>query len=439
MKFYLEKRILTAFVVVMLVLTSLGYLSFVNSKEFAKTSALVSNTNEVLFHLQQSQSVAFEMEMLILKYIISGDTSFVNLYVKQAMAGSDHVKKIDALTLNDSVQQVNLDTLRSLGRRKINYNKLVIQQRKISAEAAQKLIPSARNAQIQNKIIATIERMKKNETDLMDSRIEQSEISYKKFNATLSVLLVFVIVLLCLVMFTMNKNLYARTLAERRTQQINKELEAFTYSVSHDLRAPLRSIDGYAKVLLEDYGNNLDAEGHQVLKIIMNNAKKMGKLIDDLLEFSRINRKEISKGIVDMQSLVQNIINEYPADIQSKIKVANLHTVKGDFSMLQQVWVNLINNAIKYSSKKPDASIEINSVKGADTITYTVKDNGVGFDMQYVHKLFGVFQRLHKSKDFEGTGVGLALVQRIIQKHDGRVWAEAAVGKGATFYFSLPA
>ncbi|MCZ8216586.1 MAG: CHASE3 domain-containing protein, partial [Cyclobacteriaceae bacterium] len=203
MKFYLEKRILTAFVVVMLVLTSLGYLSFVNSKEFAKTSALVSNTNEVLFHLQQSQSVAFEMEMLILKYIISGDTSFVNLYVKQAMAGSDHVKKIDALTLNDSVQQVNLDTLRSLGRRKINYNKLVIQQRKISAEAAQKLIPSARNAQIQNKIIATIESMKKNETDLMDSRIEQSEISYKKFNTTLSVLLIFVIVILCLVMFTM--------------------------------------------------------------------------------------------------------------------------------------------------------------------------------------------------------------------------------------------
>lgn len=423
----------------MLILTSLGYLSFTNSREFAKTSEMVSNTNELLFHLQQSQSVAFEMEMLILKYIISGDTSFLRPYVKQAMEGSNHIKKIQALILDNKEQQINLDTLLQLGRRKVSYNKLVIQQRKISAEAAQGMIPSEKNAQLQNAIITTLERMKKIENDLMTSRIEQAEKSQQKFNVTLSFLLVFVVLLLSTVLFTLNNSLYARTLAENRTQQVNKELEAFSYSISHDLRAPLRSIDGYAKILFEDYGDKLNADGQQVLAVIMNNAKRMGRLIDDLLEFSRIGRKDISKGVVDMQSLVQNIIQEFSSNIQSKIKVGELHAIKGDYNMLQQVWINLIDNAIKYSSKNQNAAITISAAKENSSIVYQISDNGAGFDMQYVHKLFGVFQRLHKTKDFEGTGVGLALVQRIIQKHGGRVWAEAAVNKGATFYFSLPA
>ncbi len=423
----------------MLVLTGLGYFSFTNSKEFAETSEMVSNTNELLFHLQQSQSVAFEMEMLILKYIISGDTSFLRPYVKQAMEGSNHIKKIQTLIVNNKEQQINLDTLLKLGRRKVNYNKLVIQQRKISAEAAQKMIPSEKNARIQNTIISTLERMKKIENDLMTSRIEQAEKSQQKFNATLSFLLVFVVLLLCTVLYTLNKSLYARTVAEIKTQQVNKELEAFSYSISHDLRAPLRSIDGYAKILFEDYGDKLSADGRQVLLVIMNNAKRMGRLIDDLLEFSRIGRKDISKGVVDMQSLVQNIMLELPADIQSRIEVGTLPTARGDYNMLQQVWINLIDNAIKYSSKNQNAAVTISAVKENNHIVYQISDNGAGFDMQYVHKLFGVFQRLHKTKDFEGTGVGLALVQRIIQKHDGRVWAEGSVNKGATFYFSLPA
>lgn len=425
--------------IVILILGSLGYLSFINSRDFAKTSAQVSHTNEVLFHLEQSQSVAFEMEMLLLKYIISGDTNFVRLYVKQAMEGSNHIKKIQSLTSDNAQQQLNLDTLRSLGRRKVNYNKIVIQQRKISAAAAQKMIPSEKNAKIHNAITAALEHMKKIESDLINSRIEEAEKSQLKFNTTLSVLLGFVMLLLAVVLFTINKNLYARTLAEKRTQQVNKELEAFTYSVSHDLRAPLRSIDGYAKVLYEDYGNKLNEDAHEVLKVIMNNAKKMGKLIDDLLEFSRMGRKELTKSVIDMNKLVQNIVQELPNEVQRKITFKDLHAARGDYYLLQQVWINLINNAIKYSSKNHDALIEIVSLKEKGSTIYQVKDNGVGFDMQYVHKLFGVFQRLHKSKDFEGTGVGLALVQRIIQKHDGRVWAESAVNKGATFYFSLPA
>lgn len=227
-------------------------------------------------------------------------------------------------------------------------------------------------------------------------------------------------------------------MAVQQTQQLNKELEAFTYSVSHDLRAPLRSVDGYSKVLLEDYGANLDEEGQRTIKVIIGNAKKMGQLIDDLLEFSRIGKKEIIKSSLNMQTLIETALKEQERTGNVEIKLGDLISARGDQSMIYQVWLNLISNAVKYSKKVDRPIIEFQSFKKDDHVVYSITDNGVGFDMQYAHKLFGVFQRLHKAKDFEGTGVGLALVQRIIQKHNGHVWAKAEINKGATFYFSLP-
>jgi len=228
-----------------------------------------------------------------------------------------------------------------------------------------------------------------------------------------------------------------------RTEQLeaaNKELEAFTYSVSHDLRAPLRIIDGYANILVDDYIVKLDSEGNRILGIIMNNARRMGELIDDLLNLSRLGRKELSMQKVDMLELVKPVIaellslNAHPPDI----KTGQLEPAECDASLIRQVWGNLIANAIKYSGTREHPVIEINCYTTETEVAYFVKDNGVGFDMQYAHKLFGVFQRLHKVSEFEGTGVGLALVQRIVTKHGGRVWAEAETDKGATFYFSLP-
>jgi signal transduction histidine kinase len=224
-------------------------------------------------------------------------------------------------------------------------------------------------------------------------------------------------------------------------ESVNKELESFSYSVSHDLRAPLRSIMGYAKILEEDFQDKLDSNGKKALETIQQNASRMNNLIDDLLEFSKQGRKPLSKSLVDVGELVSKTISDISSGVShnAKIEVGELHPVYADHSLLTQVWINLVSNAIKYSSKKDEPYIEIGSQKSGKEIIYFIRDNGWGFDMTYVDKLFNVFQRLHKPTDFEGTGIGLALVQRIINRHDGRVWAEGKLQEGATFYFSLPA
>jgi light-regulated signal transduction histidine kinase (bacteriophytochrome) len=220
----------------------------------------------------------------------------------------------------------------------------------------------------------------------------------------------------------------------------NKELEAFTYSVSHDLRAPLRSIDGYTKILFEDYYEKLDEQGKHSMDVVMRNARKMTQLIDDLLDFSCYSKSEIRKMTTDLHTMVEDILREQKDQYAGKPMEITLKELKPafcDMSMIRQVWRNLISNAFKYSSKKDVIRLEIGSFSENGTEVYYVKDHGVGFDMQYAGKLFGVFQRLHKIDQFEGTGVGLAIVQRILSRHGGKVWAEAKVNEGAAFYFSM--
>jgi two-component system sensor kinase len=222
----------------------------------------------------------------------------------------------------------------------------------------------------------------------------------------------------------------------------NKELEAFSYSVSHDLRAPLRAIDGFSRVLLEDYIDKLDDEGKRYLNIIGSNTKKMGQLIDDLLLFSRLGRQEIRRSDINMEKLVKTVFEELKLAVPERklqFTINALIPAQGDQAMIRQVFVNLLSNAVKFTRPKETAVIEVDGRSEGDENIYAIRDNGVGFDMKYVNKLFGVFQRLHSSEEFEGTGVGLAIVQRIIHRHGGRVWGEGKVGEGATFYFSLPA
>ena len=221
----------------------------------------------------------------------------------------------------------------------------------------------------------------------------------------------------------------------------NKELESFSYSVSHDLRAPLRAISGFATILKEDYVERLDNEGNRILDTIMVNAGRMGRLIDDLLQFSRLGKKSLTYANIDMTALATSCVGELLQDKNAAkyvIDVKQMPDASGDASMMRQVWLNLIGNAIKYCSKTERPVIEIGAEQKNGYPVYFIKDNGAGFDMQYAHKLFGVFQRLHSEDAFEGTGVGLALVYRIISKHKGKIWAEAAVNKGASFYFYLP-
>ncbi len=230
--------------------------------------------------------------------------------------------------------------------------------------------------------------------------------------------------------------------AERTAQleSANKDLEAFCYSVSHDLRAPLRAVDGYTGILVEDHAAGLNPEGQRVCAVIQQSARDMGVLIDDLLEFSRFGRMSMKLSTVDMAAMVQSIFLEVTSASDRErieLQVGVMPSALADPVLMRQVWLNLLANAVKFSTKQAQAVIEVNATETNGEIVYCVRDNGAGFDMHYAGKLFGVFQRLHSVNDFEGTGVGLAIVRRIIERHGGRTWAEGAPGKGATFYFTL--
>jgi signal transduction histidine kinase len=231
---------------------------------------------------------------------------------------------------------------------------------------------------------------------------------------------------------------------KRRTEEleaVNKELEAFSYSVSHDLRAPLRAVSGYAMILKEDYEHTFDDEARRITGNILSNVKMMGRLIDDLIGFSRLGKREVRKQPTPMKELVETCVAElaatWPEDT-FQVDIGSLPSCMGDSDLLKQVWVNLIGNAMKYSTRQEQPRIAIGSLQEAGGTVYFVRDNGAGFDMKYADKLFKVFQRLHSQEEFEGTGVGLALVKRILDKHRGAIWAESSPGNGAVFYFRIP-
>jgi len=228
--------------------------------------------------------------------------------------------------------------------------------------------------------------------------------------------------------------------ANQQLEAANKELEAFSYSVSHDLRAPLRTVDGFSQAVLEDYGALLPPEGHRHLQIIRQGAQRMGNLIDDLLTFARLSRVPLTRHRIDTTRLVREVWEDAAAlhkDRQVEFHLADLPPCHGDAALLKQVWINLLSNALKYSGKRTPAVIEVGHAEEAGSTVYFVRDNGAGFDMRFAGKLFGVFQRLHRAEEYQGTGVGLAIVQRVIHRHGGRIWVTAEVDRGATFSFTL--
>lgn len=240
----------------------------------------------------------------------------------------------------------------------------------------------------------------------------------------------------------LSANVTQRKQSEEKIHALNNELEAFSYSVAHDLRSPLRAISGFSGILMEEHLQNINDECRKIIQIISGNVRKMNQLIDDLLNFSRLGRAALNRQPIDMESLINAVWTEQLATIDDTarytFKPGTLHPVTGDRNLMQHVLTNLISNSIKYSRKQEKPVIEIDSQREGDLVTYSIKDNGAGFDMMYADKLFGVFQRLHKESEFEGTGVGLAIVQRIITRHGGKIRAEGEINKGAAFYFSLP-
>jgi hypothetical protein len=231
-------------------------------------------------------------------------------------------------------------------------------------------------------------------------------------------------------------------LANRQLEEVNRELESFSYSVSHDLRAPARTVLGFCEMYMEDFKDSVPAAGWPILKHVEAGARRMGQLIEDLLALSKLGRQPLLRGRVDLDALAHRLVEglfarEPLRREHTEVRIAALGHCDADASLIEQVWVNLLSNAFKFTRERRPGIIELGCQSDATATVYFVRDNGAGFNMKYAHKLFGVFQRLHSETEFEGTGVGLSIVHRIIQRHGGRIWAESEVGKGASFHFTL--
>ena len=292
-------------------------------------------------------------------------------------------------------------------------------------------------------------QMEQDETKALAQRVVESTTTTRSSIILLTIGALLLFVLLAAVYYLIRHDVKERRRVadelHRRGELLeaaNKELEAFSYSVSHDLRAPLRHIDGYASLLAKAATVSLDDKAKRYLQTISESATRMGQLIDDLLVFSRMGRQEMLHGTVNLNQLIASVLHDLRHDLQDRAiswTIAQLPEVTGDAAMLRQVFANLVSNAIKFTGTRPQANIEIGSRQGSqEEAVVFVRDNGVGFDMRYANKLFGVFQRLHRADEFEGTGIGLANVRRIIHRHGGKAWAEGTLGEGATFFVSLP-
>jgi signal transduction histidine kinase len=347
-------------------------------------------------------------------------------------------------------QQARLAHLEPAITASIEYSQQIIATRRDRGfDAAAQMIATGHGIELITRVRALLHEMEAAEKELLDLRRAKSE-AIRRLTLLILPSAVFIsVLLLTFVVLWLNVEAASkqRLIAESHhhaelLEVANKELEGFSYSVSHDLRAPLRAIDGFSRIIAEDLGERLDDDSRRMLNVIRSEAQRMSRLIDDLLAFSRLGRQQVVPEPIDMHALAQEVFDELAALAPGRQLHLVLHPLPpaiGTPSMVRQAWVNLLSNAIKFTHGREPGVIEIGTQVGElGAPIYYVKDNGAGFDMRYADKLFGVFQRLHSGEKFEGTGIGLSLVKRIVERHGGRVWAEAEVDHGATFYFTLP-
>lgn len=384
-------------------------------------------------------------------YVITGEDTFLAPYTTALSDIDTDFQALQGL-IQDPAQQDRLASLKPLIDQKLTglANSIAVRKENGFA-AAQEGVLTEVGKNIMDSIRETVTDMQTAESVLLEARMNDRQQTVSNIQTTLMWGSLIGLIFYLLANYIISKYvmgvLVEKPLLEREHRALedalkaNKEMEAFSYSVSHDLRAPLRAIDGFTQILVEDYGSKLDDEGRRIATIIRASTVQMGKLIDDLLSFSRLGRQEVVKGAVSMKTLVDEVYQELKKTTSARdiaFTMGELPDARADINMMRVVWTNLLSNATKFTSKKEKATIEVGSTSDERNVTYYVKDNGAGFDMKYIDKLFGVFQRLHSVEDFEGTGVGLANVKRVIERHDGTVRAESIIGEGATFYFTLP-
>ena len=446
----IERRVLVGFGLVFAGIVVISAISYRNTTILIENSQLDTKSHELVQLLGTVENTLGAAESSHRRYLVTGDESYLTSYRTVVERMPEYLRYLRELTHEGGQQQDHAATLEQLITRQVDAEARAIAQRKKHGyEGVRHLALSGAGKNEIDGIRRLMTELDTVEQRALQARVAQSAGSTHNTIALLGLGAFLQLVLLASVYVLIHHDITERRRVAKELrsrgellQAANKELEAFSYSVSHDLRAPLRHIDGYAALLSKTAGDTLNDKARRYLQTISDSAKQMGQLIDDLLVFSRMGRQDMLQTTVSQDQLIKTVLHDLRLDLQGRAISWTMHplpNVSGDPAMLRQVFVNLISNALKFTATRPEAKIEIGVAKqGPRDVEVFVRDNGVGFDMQYVGKLFGVFQRLHRKDEFEGTGIGLANVRRIIHRHGGRTWAEGALDQGATFYFSLP-
>jgi signal transduction histidine kinase len=446
----IERRVLAGFGLVFAGIVVISAIAYRNITVLIENSRLDTKSHELVQLLDSVGEALSSAESGHRRYLVTGDESYLISYRTVVERMPVYLQYLRDLTNEGAEQQDHVATLEQLIARQLGAEAgAIVQREKRGYEGVRHLALSGAAKNEIDGIHRLMTELDSAEQRALQARVAQSAGSTRNTIALLGLGALLQFVLLASVYFLIHHDVTERrrvaTELQNRgelLQAANQELESFSYSVSHDLRAPLRHIDGYAALLSKAAGETLNDKARRYLQTISDSAKQMGQLIDDLLVFSRMGRQDMLRTTVNLDQLVETVLQDLRLDLHGRTiswTMGPLPNVSGDPSMLRQVFVNLISNALKFTATRPEAKIEIGVAKrSAGEVEIFVRDNGVGFDMQYVNKLFGVFQRLHRNDEFEGTGIGLANVRRIIHRHGGRTWAEGALNQGATFYFALP-
>jgi len=440
----------------LLIMLGIGLLSFRSTMRDAEDREWVTHTHLVLEKLQGVLIDVTQAETGQRGYMLTGEDRYLEPYREGLNRVQQDIKELRDLTSDNTRQQEAIQRLEPLITARLAGMDERIEVRKRSGLMAgiEAVVRANGGEHLMKPIRVQIVEMRETEERLLGRRLETAAAGTRKVKAVIVLGNALGLLILLVAGVVIHREAGRRNLAEQELRQANghleqrttelsdanSELESFSYSVAHDLRAPLRQISGFSNVLVQDYGPRLDAEALRYLEKVQDGARKMGRLVDDLLCLSKIGRQELLLQATPLDSLLRQAIEELAPECSGRKvewQIGGLFTTDCDPGLMKQVFVNLLSNAVKYTGKREQAVIQVGQLMQNDRRVIFVRDNGAGFEMQYVGKLFGVFQRLHKARDFEGTGVGLAIVQRIIRKHGGRIWAEAELDQGATFFFTL--
>lgn len=449
----MERRVYLALALSLAVLVVIGLISIHNANDSVARSQEVEHTLQVRTQLAGLLLTVQEMETGARGFLLTGDEQYLQPYHKALDEVATRYLSLQSLIADNPAQTARLRQLEPLLRARLEFAQRKVETRRARGfDAALALV--APGEQLMKSIRDIVDQMDAEEARLQAARGQEELDSVARMNLAILLGTGFALGVVAFAGFALHRDFLRRQRAEELLHQLNaeseeraraletanKELEAFTYSVSHDLRAPLRHVDGFSKILEEEFAPHLPAEGQRMIQRIRAGAQQAGHLVDDLLNLSRVSRRELKLQIVGLKTVVEAVVKDLAGELQGRDiewRVGELPFLECDAALIKQVLLNLLSNAVKYTRPRPKALIEIGACEREGQPAVFVRDNGVGFSMKYADKLFGVFQRLHRAEDFEGTGVGLATVQRIVHKHGGRVWAEAELDKGATFSFTL--